>query len=89
MSQQSQFDVVFVFETGALNALSTTTLGLEGVDGLLGAAEVEELQQVYARVVQTSAQAAPQGQPAANEKGTSQTNGSSDGDVVDGEFTEK
>ena len=48
----------------------------------------EELQQLYAAVAQ-SAQAAPQGQPGAEPAGEQQTNGAPEGDVVDGEFTEK
>jgi molecular chaperone DnaK len=47
----------------------------------------EELQQVYAAVAQ-SAQAAPEGQPGPESAGPQQATGSTDGDVVDGEFTE-
>jgi molecular chaperone DnaK len=49
----------------------------------------EELQQQYGQVMQATAQATPQGQPEGNPAGQQQSSGSTDGDVVDGEFTEK
>jgi len=48
----------------------------------------EELQQLYGTAAQ-SAQAAQQGQPGPESAGPQQSSGGSDGDVVDGEFTEK
>ncbi len=48
----------------------------------------EELQQLYGAAPQ-SAQAAQQGQPGPESAGPQQSSGGSDGDVVDGEFTEK
>jgi len=45
----------------------------------------DELQKMYSE----AAQAIPQGQPEGNPGPQQQSNGSTDGDVVDGEFTEK
>jgi molecular chaperone DnaK len=51
----------------------------------------DELQQLYAQAAQSTqaAQDAPQGQPGGEASGPQQGGGTNDGDVVDGEFTEK
>jgi molecular chaperone DnaK len=49
----------------------------------------DELQQMYSAVAQAATQANPQGQPTGDAGPQQQSSGSTDGDVVDGEFTEK
>jgi molecular chaperone DnaK len=49
----------------------------------------DELQQQYSQVMQAAAQGAPQGNPGPAASGPQQSGGPSDGEVVDGEFTEK
>jgi molecular chaperone DnaK len=61
---------------------------LTGEDGERIRKLTEELQQQYSQVAQ-AAQAAPQGQPEPDAGGSQQSSGANDGDVVDGEFTEK
>ena len=48
----------------------------------------DELQKMYSEAAQAVPQGQPEGQAQGN-PGSQQSNGSSDGDVVDGEFTEK
>ncbi len=49
----------------------------------------DELQQQFAKVSQATQQAGGSAGPQAGDSGSQQSGGSSDGDVVDGEFTEK
>jgi molecular chaperone DnaK len=49
----------------------------------------EELQKEFAQVSQATAQSAGPAGPQAGGPAPDQSNGASDGDVVDGEFTEK
>ena len=62
---------------------------LAGEDTALIRRLTDELQQQYGQVMQAAAQAAPQGNPGPDAGGPQQSGGPSDGDVVDGEFTEK
>jgi molecular chaperone DnaK len=62
---------------------------LAGEDTALIRRLTDELQQQYSQVMQAAAQGAPQGNPGPATDGPQQSGGPSDGDVVDGEFTEK
>jgi molecular chaperone DnaK len=62
---------------------------LAGEDTALIRRLTDELQQQYAQVMQAAAQATPQGNPGPAAGDSQQSGGPSDGDVVDGEFTEK
>jgi molecular chaperone DnaK len=62
---------------------------LAGEDTTLIRRLTDELQQQYSQVMQAAAQGAPQGNPGPAADGPQQSGGPSDGDVVDGEFTEK
>jgi len=62
---------------------------LAGEDTALIRRLTDELQQQYSQVMQAAVQGAPQGNPGPATDGPQQSGGPSDGDVVDGEFTEK